>query len=377
MKYCCRCVTPDTRPNGQFNTDGLCLPCASSAIDNRDNYERRLQELRGIIKRVLRGRGHGRWDCIVGVSGGKDSTRQALWVREKLRMNPLLVSVGYPPRQISHNGAHNLSNLTEHGFDVIFIGPAPGLSRRLVREAFLRFGNWCKATEMALFAGVPRIALEKGIPLIFWGENPALFVGDAGTLGSSMWDGNNLVNSNTLGGGDLSWFREVASTCDSLYPYEFPTRAELDKAKIQTLFLGPAWKDWADVANSRFALTHGLWFRGGNPKETGDLVGTRMVDEDWTIVNYLLKYYKLAFSRGTEHANMLIRSGEITRDEGISIAEEYDEACGDSYIESFCEYIGISSGEFWATVRRFSPSELFDLSGERPVKRFKVGYGLV
>jgi len=360
-----------------FNSQGICSACEFSFQSQNENYEKRLTELQRLISRILRGRKQIRWDCIVGVSGGKDSTRQALWVREKLGMRPLLVSVAYPPRQISKNGVDNLSNLVSLGFDVMMLGPAPCLSRELVREAFLRFCNWCKATEMALFAGVPRIALDRKIPLIFWGENPALQVGDMGTLGETIWDGNNLVHSNTLAGGGLDWFKEVAGGEKRLLFYEFPKQAELRKHKINTLFLGPAWKDWSAETNSRVALTHGLKFRGGQPENTGDLLGTNMVDEDWTIVNFLLKFYKLGFSRGTEHANSLIRSGLITREEGIPFAEIYDEACAPEYIESFCHYVGLSAAEFWRTVRKFSHPDLFDWSSGRPVKKFKVGSGIV
>lgn len=366
---------PDTRPNGRFNERGLCLACDHSERSDRANYEQRLAELRALIKQVLRGRNPVRWDCIVGVSGGKDSTRQALWVREKLGMNPLLVCVTYPPRQVARRGVDNLSNLCRLGFDVMAVGPAPRLSRALVREAFLRFCNWLKATEMCLFAGVPRIAVEKKIPLIFWGENPALQVGDAGTLGASMWDGSNLVNSNTLAGGDLSWFREVAGGEKYLQMYQYPSRAELKAAKVQTLFLGPAWSDWSNDVNSRFSLSYGFRQRGGDPHISSDLSGCRMVDEDWIIVNFLLKYYKLGFSRATEHANEMIRSGLMTRDEGIALVEEYDEARCDELIHEFCRYIDISIDQFWATARKFAHPTMFDVTkGQRPVKRFRVGY---
>lgn len=377
LEYCRLCVTPNTRPNGRFNNDGICLPCEFFAQSLSCNYLERFVELRRRIARQLVGHRAARWQCIVGVSGGKDSTRQALWVREKLQLTPLLVSVAYPPRQVTKVGVDNLSNLMGLGFDTLVIGPAPQLSQALVREAFFRFGNWCKATEMALFSGVQQVALDKRIRLILWGENPALQVGDTGMLGSDIWDGSRLVNSNTLAGGDLRWFREVAGRESRLAPYRFPDAGKLRKAGVRTMFLGPAWKDWSAETNSAVALLHGLSRRADTPENTGDPQGTNMIDEDWTIVNNLLKFYKLGFSRGTEHANTLIRSGAITRDEGICIAESLDEACSDHYIASFCRYIRCSEADFWHVVRRFAHQELFDCSGKRPRKRFKVGVGVV
>jgi N-acetyl sugar amidotransferase len=375
MKYCRSCLTPDTRPNGRFNNLGICLPCEFAADGEKENYDKRLEELRKHVHKLTRTTKKSRWQCIIGVSGGKDSTRQALWAREKLGVNPLLVSIAYPPKQISYVGAHNLSNLISHGFDTMILGPAPVLSRELVREAFLRFCNWCKATEMALFSGVPRVAIQKRIPLIFWGENPALQVGDAGTLATSIWDGNSLVNSNTLAGGSLGWFTEVAGSASILEMYRFPNREQFRKHRVQTIFLGPAWKDWSGEKNTRVALVNGLQFRGGDPRASGDILGTSMVDEDWTIVNMLLKYYKFGFSRGTEYANELIRSGVISREEAIPYAE-LDEGCDDCYIKSFCKYINISDLQFWNTVRKFANPALFDLSGIRPRKKFMVGTDL-
>lgn len=376
LRYCTRCLSPSTRPNARFDPDGVCIACGFAEESRHVDGEARFAELSELVRTLTRGRRPGRWQCLVGVSGGKDSTRQALWVRERLGLNPLLVSVAYPPRQQTTTGADNLANLMSLGFDTVVLGPAPRLSRELVREAFLRFLNWFKATEMALFAGVPRTAVERRIPLIFWGENAALQVGDSGQLGETIWDGNNLVHGNTLAGGDLGWFLEVAGRLDRLNMYRFPSPDELRAARVQTVFLGPAWTNWSGVNNSRFALANGFAPRANPDRPTDDPIGTSMVDEDFSIVNFLLKYYKLGFGRGTEYANELIRAGTITRDEGITIADRFDGRCDDAYIAEFCHYARITVGEFWDTVHRFADPRLFDLSGDRPVPRFRVGVGL-
>ncbi len=377
MIYCRKCLTPDTRPNGRFNDDGVCTACEFYSNFGQVNFEARFSELKHIVDHKVRNHRNKRWQCIVGVSGGKDSTRQALWVREKLGLNPLLVSVAYPPRQIAQTGADNLGNLIALGFDTLVLGPAPRLSRELVKAAFFRFANWCKATEMCLSAGVPQVAIEKGIKLILWGENPALQVGDTGSLGNSIWDGRNLVNTNTLAGGDLGWFREIVGDDRRLSPYRFPSPEARTRAGVETVFLGPAWPDWSDSSNSAVAITHGFRGRKDGPELTGDRYATSMVDEDWTVVNNLLKFYKLGFSRGTEQANTLIRRGEMTREEGIAHAERFDQACGSHYLASFCRYIEIPEPEFWTHVKKFANPALFELSGSRPVRRFRTGYGLL
>lgn len=374
LKYCTKCLVPNTRPNGHFNTDGVCSACEFLFLSSGTNYQDRFNELQDLVQERTKHRRSRRWNCVVGVSGGKDSTRQALWVRDKLQMRPLLVCVSYPPRQGSDIGAANLSNLVALGFDCVMLSAAPKLSKRLVRKAFLDFGNWCKATEMALFAGVPQVAMQKGIDLILWGENPALQVGDQGTLGADMWDGDRLRNSNTLQGGDLSWFLDEATDERLLSLYKFPKEQDLIDHGIRTIFLGPAWSDWSNTTNAAVSLAHGFRLRAEKWDETGDLFRSEMIDEEWVIVNNLLKYFKFGFSRGTEQANSLIRSGSISRSLGSEIAGALDPACGDRYIASFCRYIEISESEFWGVVKRFANPYLFDCSaGLRPVARFRPG----
>src|SRR6185436_11305402 len=105
------------------------------------------------------------YDCIIGVSGGKDSVRQVMYARDELGLKPLLVSCTYPPEQMSERGAKNLANIISLGFDLISVSPAPQTWKSLMREGFLRFGNWARSTEMALYASAPKVAIAYHIPL--------------------------------------------------------------------------------------------------------------------------------------------------------------------------------------------------------------------
>jgi sugar phosphate isomerase/epimerase len=124
VTYCKRCLNVSTRPNIVFSKEGLCPPCKNFVHPDDINWDERISKLQEIITFAKKNNGSG-YDCIVGVSGGKDSTRQALYVKEHFGLKPLLVSMNYPPEQISQNGANNLSNLIEHGFDCINIGCSP------------------------------------------------------------------------------------------------------------------------------------------------------------------------------------------------------------------------------------------------------------
>ena len=375
MKYCKHCLQPDTRPNTRFTDEGVCPACDYFSRLQQVDWQERYEILEDLLARYPRQRSG--FDCIIGVSGGKDSTRQALWVRDKLGRKPLLACLSYPPQQVSQRGVDNLSNLIEQGFDVVVLAPAPETWRRLMRESFARFTNWARSTELALFSSVPQLAIRYGIPLILWGENPGLQLGDLKTLGKTGYDGNNLRNMNTLSGGAMQWMRDAGVAPGSLLPYEYPTPEEFDAHRLQIVYLGWFLGDWSLVNNGMYSCTNGLSVREDTVENTGDLLGITSLDEDWVTLNQMIKYYKFGFGRVTDYVNEEIRLGRVTREQAIVLVERYDDACADGYIASFCDYIGIAVQAFWEQVRGSLNRELFDIDAQgRITRRFQVGVGL-
>jgi len=374
MKYCKKCLTTNLRPNAQSNDKGICVACEFSNSSKNVSFQARLNFLKELIRKIQSKRKvHESYDCIVGVSGGKDSTRQAHWVRDRLGLRPLLVCCAYPPLQMTDIGASNLSNLIEIGFDLEVFTPAPKTSANLSLSSFKKFGNVCKSTEMALFAAVPRIAIAKKIPIIFWGENPSLQLGDSKAEGVNYFDGNNLKNMNTVTEGGIDWiFNEVVSYKAEAYKY--PEHKDFKSAKINTIYLGPAWDDWSNDDNSIYAALNGLTLRPDDVDITGDISGASMLDEEFTNINMMIKYYKYGFGRATDICNERIREGVMKRSEAVKIVEKYDGICDDTIISRYCNYVGIEKFDFWETVNQFTNKNIFEiLRGERPIKKFKVG----
>lgn len=376
MKYCKRCLQPDTRPNTHFTQAGICPACDYFERLQHVDWQERYEILVDLLQNFPRKPGQ-QFDCIIGVSGGKDSTRQAMWVRDKLGLRPLLACLSYPPEQVTRRGANNISNLIEQGFDVVLSAPAPGVWKKLMRESFLRFTNWAKSTEMALFSSVPQLAIRYQIPLILWGENPGLQLGDLKTLGRTGYDGNNLRYMNTLAGGDADWVRESGVAENELGPYRYPTPEEFDQHGLQIVYLGWFLGDWSLVNNGMYSVGSGLRIREDTVENTGDLAGVTSLDEDWVTLNQMIKYYKFGFGRVTDYCNEEIRLGRITREKAIELVSAYDDACSPQYIASFCEYIGITVDGFWKQVHQSVNRALFDVSADGKITRkFEVGAGL-
>ena len=375
MKYCRFCLQPDTRPNTFFSADGVCPACTYFHALNDVDWEERIEILRDIF--AARERRPGVFhDCIIGISGGKDSTRQALWVRDYLELNPLLVCLSYPPEQVTQRGVDNLSNLIELGFDVVVSAPAPGTWRRLKRDGFDEFTNSFRSTELALFSCVPQVALRYGIDLILWGENPALQLGDMRTLGRTGYDGNNLRHMNTLTSGK-SWMYARGYEESELIAYTYPEVEEFLAADLKIIYLGWFLGDWSLVNNAMYAAPNGLKLRTDGVEATGDLFGVTALDEDFTPINQMIKYYKFGFGRTTDYVNEEIRLGRMTREEGIDLVTCFDDKCSPEYVARYCDYLGISVDQFWEKVRRNCDRRLFDVAVDGSIaRRFKVGVGL-
>jgi N-acetyl sugar amidotransferase len=373
MKYCKECLTTNLRPNSSFNNDSVCIACEYANADGK-SFESNLNTLKSMIqKNKSKRKKHQKYDCIVGVSGGKDSTRQAHWVRDRLGLNPLLVCCGYPPLQMTDIGAENMSNLISMGFDVEIITPAPQSSAQLSLSSFRQFGNVCKSTEMALYSAVPRAAILKKIPLVLWGENDAFQVGDAAVEGENYFDGNNSRNLNTLTEGGIRWiFDDIDSFKAQTYVY--PSKIDFDKAKLDIIYLGPAWDDWSMDENSIYAALTGLTLRPDDIDITGDVSGASMLDEEFTNINMMIKYYKFGFGRATDICNWRIRTGVLAREKAIKLVKKYDGVCDDSIILRYCNYVNISVIEFWNTVNLYVNRDIFDIEeGDRPKNKFTVG----
>ena len=373
MKYCKLCVQPDTRPGIKFDDKGICPSCNYYESLKTVDWDERRRQLIPIVEFGKSNMNNG-YDCIIGVSGGKDSLRQALFVKDTLKMNPLLISCNYSPQQITELGVKNSSNMLNNGFDCISIQPGPLTWKNLMRKGFYEFGNWGKSTEMALYSSVPRLAIAYQIPLVWWGENAALQLGDLNVMGNKGYDGNNLRNMNTLAGGDISWMLSKEIGKNNILQYCYPPEKDVNDANIRITFLGYFWEDWSKLDNGNFSVLRGLDVRKNNPEEIGDILGIEALDEDFVSVNQMIKYLKFGFGKVTDYVNEEIRFNRMSREEGIILTEKYDGRCSDRIINDFSNYINISTNEFWNHIDKFVNKNLFERKGKgKYIKKFKVG----
>jgi len=349
MKLCKKCVNPDTRPNIIFDENGICPVCSfeEQKKNHLVDWEKRAEDLQEII-RWGKENSKNSYDCIVTVSGGKDSTKQAMYARDVLNLNPLLVSCVYPPEQLHERGAYNLENLISLGFDTVSISLNPQVWKTLMRQSFFKHANWCKSTEMALYAIPIHAAIAYKIPLIFLGENPALTIGEK--HGRLDGDASKMKYCNTLQGGDPSSLSTDDISGKDMHFYYYPSDDDMEHAKLRIIYLGYYIQEWSGRNNAEFSIRHGLKIRSETPEQTGDLWGFTGLDEDYRIVNQMIKYIKFGFGHVTDQVCEAINLGIMDREEGIELVKQYDGKCDHLFIERYCRYLDIPEKKFWEIV---------------------------
>ena len=371
MKYCKRCVQPDTRPGISFNKEGVCPACLFADQHENIDWEERCRELEKIAELGRRHNVSG-YDCVVGVSGGKDSTRQAMYIRDELSLKPLLVSCTYPPEQLTERGAHNLANLISLGFDCITVSPDPVVWKTLMRQGFLKFGNWCKSTEMALYASAPKVAIAYHIPLVFLGENTAISLGDSLT-GSVTGDANRMKYGNTIEGGNPDRLLVEGISEQDVHLYRYPSDRDMELCQLKIYYLGYYIKDFNKVRNAEFSVEHGLEMRSEPPEDIGDILGSTALDDDFVIMNQMFKQLKLGFGAVTDQVCEAVRLGMISREEAIDQVKKYDGKCAPKYVKKFCDYIEIDEEEFWRVADKYRNKDVWE-KGEDGEWRIKIPF---
>ena len=375
MKYCSKCLQPDTRPGIEFREDGICSACVYQLEKKPqiDWYARKL-ELAKIVA-CAKAQAKGPYDCVIGVSGGKDSHFQALYAKEQLGLRVLLVN--YYPDDMTPEGQSNLNNLCWQGFDLISIRPNPNVMAECCKKAFYESLNPVKPTEYPLHVVTCQVTLKFGIPLFIHGENIALTLGVTGARKADD-DALGCKDNITVAGGNSKDWLQNGIEIDDLYWFQYPEESQLRKS-VRGIHLDYYVQEFSRQNNMRFAISRGLIGRSlVDPSLTGSLTPFTNIDSNMQILSQMLKWYKFGFGYVTDEVCYDIRAGLSTRDDSIKLVERYDGKCDERYVKEFCDYVSISLEEFWRVVDLHVNKELFIKdSNDTWVPKFKVGTGIV
>jgi N-acetyl sugar amidotransferase len=345
MKYCNTCITPHNRPNIQFDENGVCN-CATRAVKENIDWNERAALFREVVGHAkARSRGY---DCLIPVSGGKDSTWQVVTCLEH-GLRPLAVTWRPPGRTAL--GQKNLQNLIDLGVDHIDYQINPRVEKRFTYLALSRYGTPALPMHMALFAIPLKIAVKFEIPLVVWGENSAFEYGGTeearrGLKLDSQWLARHGVTHGTTA---RDWVGEELSAKD-LAAYFAPTDDELERVGVLAAFLGYYFR-WDPTTSHEVAAKHGFQARTEGAR-TG-VWNYADIDDDFISIHHWLKWYKFGFTRTFDNLSVDIRHGRLTRDEAVGILRKRGDETPRQDIGKFCAWLGITEAHFFEIAEKF------------------------
>lgn len=345
MRYCQSCILPETRPGLRLGVEGVCSACRSHGAEAPaiDWTERR----KGFERLVAETRSLGRpYDCLIPVSGGKDSTWQVVTCLEH-GLRPLAVTWRPPGR--TEVGTRNLDNLISLGADHIDFSINPLVEKRFLLKAFERSGTPAIPMHLAIFAIPPTIAVRYRIPLVVWGENSALeYVGDKQASSFELTNEWIRTHGAVDGTSASDWIGDDLSERD-LTPYRGLTDEELRENGVRAVFLGMFF-EWDPETTFRIARKHG--FEPADRPRTGTW-SYADIDDDFISIHHWLKWYKFGFTRVWDNLSIEIRNGRLSRAEAIDIVRELGDQLPLADIEAFCRFTEISESRFFEIAETF------------------------
>jgi N-acetyl sugar amidotransferase len=359
MKHCTNCVMPNTKPDLHFDDNGICDACRSQfAKDDQIDWAKREQTFLELVERHKK---HPDYDCVIGVSGGKDSTFQVVKVLE-LGLNPLCVC--FEPTLPTEVGRENLENLNKLGVDLIHIKRNPTVYKKLAKEAFRRTGDNEWQNHLGIFTTVPKMAVNFGIPLIVWGESPQIeYGGPASSKTRNVLDRQWLEEFGGLLGNRISDMVGVEGLTErDLSLYTYASDDDIHHIGVTGLFLGYYFK-WDLRKVLEVSLQHGF-SQSERPVETTYECFENLDCYSNHLHDYL-KYVKYGFGRATDNACLDIRLGYISREEGVRLVQKYDGIPPKKAIREYLAYTGFSESEFLKIVDSYTNKRIFkrDSSG--------------
>ncbi|WP_199724744.1 N-acetyl sugar amidotransferase [Noviherbaspirillum saxi] len=354
MSYCNRCMYPAVAVNLSVDDEGICSSCRVAEEfekltpefweKRRLRFEKTIEEIRKTNK--------SDYDCLIPVSGGKDSYFQTHMMAAEYGLKPLLVT--YHGNNYLPEGDFNRDHM-RHAFDAdhLVFGPSVEVLKKLNRLCFRKMGDMNWHAHCGIMTYPIQIAIKFKIPLMMWGETawdisgmyePDDFVEFSARMrhehalrGYEWYD---MLNDpqEPLREKDLSWAK-------------YPSDEEILSVGVRGLYIGNFFK-WDPNQHSRMVQEKYGWKAADRPFERTYRTMSNLDDRYENGVHDLLKFIKFGYGRASDHASKDIRTGYMDRARGIEMVRKHDHVVSQD-LYYWLNYVSMSEDEFWATADRF------------------------
>lgn len=341
VQFCRRCLYGSDHPLGlTLDEEGICSGCRIHEEKDRLDWNERWRKLEAVVKpyRAAPGRAY---DCIVPVSGANDSYFIVHLVKERLGLNPLLVT--YNKYFNTELGIRNLANLRiRFDCDILVQNVNPVSVRKLTRAALRQFGSiyWHCLAGQTVFP--VQTAVRYRVPLIIWGahqglEQVGMFSHEHEVQMSRRYRKDHDIL--TREADDLLTMFDTLREED-IWQYRYPDDRTLDEIGVTGIYLGN-YVRWDPKAQHELMMSMHSY-------RTARFARTFDAYDHVDCFNYmqlhdLLKLYKHGYSKVTDHASREIRHGRLTRAQGAALVRRH-ELQAPQYVDLFCDWLGVTRG---------------------------------
>jgi N-acetyl sugar amidotransferase len=375
VKYCAKCVESNQRfivsvPHDDkiesrkdtisFDERGVCSACRYFEYKRTIDWQERERELVDLLARHKRKDGY--YDILVPGSGGKDSRYTAHLLKHKFGMNPLTIT--WSPHMYTDVGWRNFQSWMLDGLDNILFTPNQKTHRKLTRLAFENLLHPFQPFAIGQYNLAPRIAMEKGIKLIMFGD----FAPETGTgsadikFDSAQMDSKLFCRTKKqdlfLGGVHVDDLGGYGITPHDLLPY-MPLDSESFLASgVESHFL-PYYLNYDPQKMYYFAVEH-TGFEANNERTEGTYTKYQSLDDKIDGYHHYTWFIKTGRGRATQDAALECRNGHINREEAVALVRRFDGEFPSRYFQDFLQYVDLTESAFREIIDGFRPPHLWD-----------------
>lgn len=366
MKWCNKCLMPDTRPRITFNKNGVCNACQwAEEKKEKVDWRARWRELEEYCQKFRSKSGN--FDVIAPVSGGKDSSYVAYKLKHELGMHPLTVSI-VPPLTFDI-GDENLTNFIAHGYDCLKVHPNPHVTQKISRRAFIDFGqplmSWITNVQVAII----KVAMKFDIPFIMFGEEGETEYGGSDKLKNTpFYDLKQSLRIYASNNNPKRYSDEF--TKKELYWWLYPSAEEFKHARLAIAHWS-YFENWDPyehylLAKNKFDL------KEKNEPSLGTYTNFAQTDTCLFDLHCYLMYLKFGFGRCSADASIDIRRGALGREQAIEMVKRFDNAYPEPYIKFYIDYFNMTEKEFDRVLDKHANKKLFNKVKGRWMPKFKI-----
>ena len=367
MKYCKFCVCPISAVNMRVDEEGVCSSCRTfdkfTQITDEEWTDRR-QRLESVLEQVKANSQGANYDCLIPVSGGKDSYFQAHVIVHEFGLKPLLMT--YHGNNFLPEGDFNRDRMREvFDADHLIWGPSIEVLKKLNRMAFRKMGDMNWQNHCGIFSAPIQVAVKFKIPLVIWGEiawdisgmhEPKDFVEFSAQvrhehgLRGYEWDDFTNDPNESISEKDMLWSK-------------YPTDEEIISVGVKGLYVGNYFK-WDPNQHYKQMMKLYGWKQAEKPFDRTYRRHSNLDDRYENGIHDLMKFVKFGYGRATDHASKDIRDGYMTREKGIEMVQKYDHVVSED-LQYWLNYVDMSEEEFWRIADTFRDPRVWAIKNDR------------